>query len=129
MSGTRRAYEVERVPEHTITEQVAQFEDSGEKKPNGKKIMSYMGFVTQKRVVKNGFMVYFPRGHFIFVENEDALKRLKLHEDGGLIDMATGERVDPDAQPRSLKDQALQGMQRARTVSAGGVEGNIKALE
>lgn len=127
-STVRPLYSIERVPSHTITEQVATLEPTGEKKPNGKPVMEYKGFVTRERVVKNGYMVYFPRGHSLFVESDEQLARLKLDLDGGLVDMATGERVDPNATPVDLKQVVARATQQ-RPRAGGGVEGNIAATE
>jgi hypothetical protein len=121
----RRAYEVERIESHTLVEQVAQFEDTGEKDKRGRPINRFIGFKKQKREVKDGYMVYFPRGHSIYVENEDALKRLNFDVEGGLVDMATGLPVPPDAiEPPSLKEVVARATQ-----SRGGVDNVIEELE
>lgn len=109
----RRTYQIERVPEHTIEENVAVME-------KGK----YVGFQRRKRVVKDGFMVYFPRGHSLFVENEDQLARLHLDRDGGMVDMATGMSIT-DAGPVDLRAV----VHRATRAEPAGVEGNIMRAE
>lgn len=114
----RRAYEVEKISKHTITERVARFD-----KKSGK----YLGCVDAQREVEDGYYVKFARGHSIFVENDDQLRRLGLAEGSGLIDMATGMPVVPDAALPSLMDRAVSrddGIRRG-----GGVEGNIDNLE
>jgi len=125
VATTKRAYEVERVDKHTLVEQVAQFEDTGEKTRLGKPINRFTGFKQEKRVVSDGFMVYFPRGHSIYVENEDALKRLHMDTEGGLIDMATGLEITAESdQPASLKDAVSRSTRPTR-----GVDDVIKELE
>lgn len=116
----RRAYEVERIPKHTITERVAQFD---------KKTKAYLGFKDEQRTVENGFFVTFARGHSIFVENEDNLRRLHLDADGGLIDMATGMPVVPNAELPSLRDRAHRMSDTGMGREERGVEGNIANLE
>ena len=129
MPQFKRAYEVERVDKHTIVEQVAQFEDTGDKDKRGRSVLRYIGFKTEKREVEDGYMVYFPprdpslKGHSIYVENDDGLARLHFKEDGGLVDMETGLPHVPDAQPASLKDAA------ARDDTTRSVDDVIKALE
>jgi hypothetical protein len=124
MAQVKRAYEVERVDKHTLVEQVAQFEDTGEKTKLGKPINRFIGFKTEKRTVEDGYMVYFPRGHSIYVENDDALKRLRMESEGGLIDMDTGLPHMPNAEPASLKDAVSRATQPTR-----GVDDVIKELE
>lgn len=126
VATTKRAYEVERVDKHTLVEQVAQFEDSGEKDKRGRPIMRYKGFKSEKRVVDDGYMVYLPRGHSIYLENDDALKRLHFDTEGGLIDMTTGMEVRPDDAPASLKDVVARA---TAAPSRSSVEDTIKELE
>lgn len=45
--------------------------------------------VDKERTVKGGFMVKFPRGHSIYVENAGELARLNLGG-SGFVDMDTG---------------------------------------
>lgn len=51
------------------------------------------GFETERIEAKDGFMVYFPAGHSIFVENEEQLKALNLDDEPKLVDLTTGEEV------------------------------------
>jgi hypothetical protein len=44
----------------------------------------------EKEEVIDGFMVYFPQGHSMFVETEEELHRLGLSKDAELVDMNTG---------------------------------------
>jgi len=125
-ANERRSYEVERVDKHTLVEQVAQFEDTGEKDKRGRPINRFIGFKTEKREVEDGYMVYFPRGHSIYIENADLLKQFHFDEEGGLVDMDTGMPVVPNAQPPSLKDVVARATQPSR---GGGVEGTIAELE
>lgn len=58
--------------------------------------------VVTKRKFTNGFMVYFPRGHSIFVETEAELERLGFTKDSPLVDMNSGEIVGSLGIPLSL---------------------------
>lgn len=123
----RKAFEVHKIKKHTITERVAVFEDTGEKKPNGKPITQYMGIEEKQRVVENGFMVYFPRGHSFFVENVAELARLGLHHEGGLVDMQTGEYVDEVQDPRTLSLKDF--VNRTNRVGNSQIDATVAALE
>lgn len=126
-SHVKKAYEVHKIKKHTVKVMEAQFEDTGEVTKRGKPITQYVGMKEVATVVENGYMVYFPRGHSIFVESEAELTRLGLHHEGGLVDMQTGEYVDQIQDPRtmSLKDY----VQRTNRSGSTPMDATIQALE
>lgn len=95
MANIKIAYEIHKVKgKHTVEERVARFKDG-----------KYAGLEDRKREVNGGFMVYFPRGHSIFLETQEQLALFGLDRPSGQIDMDTGEYVDATPRP-TLKDAA-----------------------
>lgn len=120
MSTIRKAYQVRPVEKRMMTELVAQFDKAGK----------YTGFVEKQREVKNGFMVFFPRGHSIYVESESELARLKLNGEGGLVDMATGEPVTKEQIAATADEQDLEKhVARVNRARGSGIDGTLDALE
>lgn len=75
---SRPRFEVEKCPPREVMEVVY----SSMKDKDGK----HLGFERkeEKRVIKDGFMAYFPHGHSIFVESVAKLRELGLHEGIGI---------------------------------------------
>ena len=90
-------------------------------------LRKYVGFSEQRREVKDGFFVKFARGHSIFVENTSQLERLGLAAEGGLIDMATGLPVQPNAGVPSLMDRPapVDGITQRATGVDGARSGSV----
>lgn len=55
-----------------------------------------VGFSQERIEVTDGYMVYFPMGHSIFVATQEELKALNLDNEPRLVDLTTGEEV-PEA--------------------------------
>lgn len=53
----------------------------------------HLGFTTEDKTFKGGYMVYMPAGHSIHVETDEELIRLGFATDPKLIDMNSGEEV------------------------------------
>jgi len=94
--------------------------------------------ITRKLVPKleeftDGYMVYFPQGHSIFVaaDDEEQLKRIGVLEVPRMVDMNSGEEVPADValSPKEIVEQAQRN--RPRRGSTGGLteimEGNLDA--
>ena len=65
---------------------------TGEKKIITRKL------VPKRETFPDGYMLYFPQGHSIFVaaDDKDQLHRLGVLEDPSLVDMSSGEAVPED---------------------------------
>lgn len=94
--------------------------------------------ITRKLVPKleefsEGYMVYFPQGHsmFIAVDDEDQLRRIGVLEQPRLVDMNSGEEVPADIAltPKELVERKQHNRPRS-TRSVGGLtevmEGNLE---
>ena len=67
-----------------------------------------------ERVVSGGYLVYFPRGHSIFFENEDQLSQagFSTEKDAGIVDMETGfVKGDDGLGDMSLKEMSARNTQ------------------
>jgi hypothetical protein len=116
-SKAKRTYQLERIEdERTVMERVRVPDGEQEIAVNGVMVTRKLfKFVEQKRIVKGGWVVYFPHGHSIFVETEEQLKRLGLAGASGLVDMDTGLSIDEDME-ESLKDRVVRSTQPRRRV-------------
>lgn len=102
-----RKFQIEVLRNRRVTENVCSYEEL----PSGGK-----GLVTraQERVIPEGYMVYFPAGHSIFVENKEQLARLDLLESANQeIDEEMGLPV-PTQEENDIKQRVLR-----RTHNAG----------
>jgi hypothetical protein len=114
MATIRQIFEVHRVPKRMMEQTVPEISIE---EIDGRKVKRITGFKKETVEVKGGFMVYFPRGHSIFVDSEGGLATFGLlNDDGsvrtGKVDMETGEPVE-DQTPVSLKD-SLERKQASR---------------
>jgi hypothetical protein len=77
--------------------------------------------IAKQEVFHDGFMVYFPQGHSIFIaaDDEAQLVRVGVMESPRLVDMNTGEEV-PDQLNLSPKD-IVERKLRNRPRSTGGL--------
>lgn len=89
-TNLKMKFEVEPVAERKIIERVAVREESED--ANGKK-RAHLRFETKERIIRDGYMVYFPAGHSIFVESHAMLVKLGLAGAPTVVDMNTGEEV------------------------------------
>lgn len=64
------------------------------------------GFEYQTEKEDFGYMVYFPAGHSIRVQNEKELQRLGFHRVPGRVNMETGDELSPDMDPEELSPKA-----------------------
>src|SRR5215217_7123804 len=107
--ATTRKFQIEVLRDRKITEQIHSFQkhpDSGVPQ----RVIS-----TVERVVPESYMVYFPHGHSIWVENKQELARLQLlPHDNIEIDTDTGLPVVPP----QLQD--LKALSDRKTVNTGG---------
>jgi hypothetical protein len=76
--NTKPAFEIKAVPNYKTTQRMCTVDKK-------------TGRIVHKEVeVKGGWMVFFPQGHSIHVNDENELKRLQFHEDPDLVDMQEG---------------------------------------
>lgn len=93
--------------------------------------------ITRKLVPKleefnDGYMVYFPQGHSIFLaaDDEEQLKRIGVLEQPRMVDMNSGEEVPADISltPKEMVERSTHNRRRGST---GGLteimEGNLDA--
>ena len=105
MAVTRR-FQVEVLRDRRITETVYVFETDEDTKQKQRVAK------TIERVVPESYMVYFPAGHSIWVENKTELARLALRPGDNIeIDTDTGLPVTPPDVP-NIKAQVLRKTQQ-----------------
>ena len=96
--------------------------------PIEKKIITRK-IVPHREEFHEGYMIYFPQGHSMFVpaDDEEQLRRIGVYETPALIDMNTGEEV-PNTIAMSPKE-IVANKQRNRPRMQGGlsqiIEGNL----
>ena len=101
--------------------------------PLGNKQVITRKLVPKQEEFTEGWMVYFPQGHSIFIaaDDEDQLRRVGVLEVPRMVDMNSGEEVPPDVSlsPKEIVEQAQRNRPRAR--STGGLteimEGSLDA--
>jgi hypothetical protein len=102
-----RKFQIDVIRNRKVTERVSAYEEL----PSGGR-----GLVTKEleRVIPEGYMVYFPAGHSIFVDSKEQLTRLGLLESNNQeIDEEMGLPV-PSQPTNDIKDRVLK-----RTHNAG----------
>jgi len=101
--------------------------------PLGNKEVITRSLVPKKEEFTDGYMIYFPQGHSLFVaaDDEEQLKRIGVLEPPRLVDMNSGEEVPADIalSPKEIVERKQNNRPRARSV--GGLteimEGNLDA--
>lgn len=104
-----RKFQIEVIRNRRVTETVSSYEEL----PSGGR-----GLVQRstERVVPEGYMVYFPAGHSLFIESKEQLSRLGLLEsDNQEIDEEMGLPV-PGQDRNSVKDRVLKRTHDASTI-------------
>lgn len=101
--------------------------------PNQDKSLITRKMVPKQDVFTEGYMIYFPQGHSLFVaaDDEEQLRRIGVLAPPKLVDMNSGEEVpaDLDLTPKQTVERKQNNRPRAR--STGGLtevlEGAIDA--
>lgn len=87
--------------------------------PNGDKSIITRKLVPKKEVFHDGFMVYFPQGHSMFVaaDDEEQLQRIGVLEQPRLVDMNSGEEVPNDMalSPKEIVERKQHNRPRGHT--------------
>jgi hypothetical protein len=128
------AFQAERV-NGKFTRMVMHIEEDVRKVgPNGDKSIITRKLVPKKEEFSDGWMIYFPQGHSMFVAADDAdqLNRIGVGDRPKIVDMNSGDEV-PDnlnLSPKEIVEQAQHNRPRAAR-STGGLtevmEGNLDA--
>lgn len=87
--------------------------------PNGDKSIITRKLVPKKEEFSDGWMIYFPQGHSLFVaaDDDEQLQRIGVGDRPKLVDMNSGEEV-PDnlnLSPKEIVARAENNRPRART--------------
>lgn len=128
-ADVKPAFQVERVTGDFLRTIMHIEEDVRKVGPNQDKSIITRKLVAKQEKFHDGFMVYFPQGHSMFIaaDDEDQLRRVGVLEQPKFVDMNTGEEV-PDQLTLSPKD-IVERKQRNRPRSTGGLtevmEGNL----
>jgi hypothetical protein len=127
------AFQVERV-KGKFTRMVMHIEEDVRKVgPNGDKSIITRKLVPKQEEFAEGYMIYFPQGHSMFVaaDDVDQLARIGVGDKPKVVDMNSGEEV-PDnlnLSPKEIVERAQHNRPRAR--STGGLteimEGDLDA--
>lgn len=87
--------------------------------PLGNKDVITRKLVPKKEEFSEGYMIYFPQGHSMFVaaDDEDQLRRIGVLEQPRLVDMNTGEEVPDNLNltPKEIVERKQMNRPRART--------------
>jgi hypothetical protein len=88
--------------------------------PTGNKELITRNLVHKQEVFHDGYMVYFPQGHSMFIaaDDEDQLKRVGVLEQPRIVDMNSGEEVPSDLAltPKEIVERKQLNRPRARAV-------------
>lgn len=98
----RPAYMVQRLDDSKVFESekyVFEKEVVGNKTVNNRKLV--------RTKHKGGFMVFFPRGHSIYVKDEQRLRELGYDQDPNLVDLNSGDIVGKLGIPLSLMETKM----------------------
>ena len=91
--------------------------------PLGNKEVITRKLVPKKEEFEDGYMIYFPQGHSMFVaaDDEEQLRRIGVLEQPRLVDMNSGEEVPADIAltPKEIVERSQNNRPRAR--STGGL--------
>ena len=88
--------------------------------------------VPKKEEFEDGYMIYFPQGHSLFVaaDDEEQLRRIGVLEQPRLVDMNSGEEVPSDMALTPKEIVERKQFNRPRAASTGGLsallEGGIE---
>ncbi len=88
--------------------------------------------VPKKEEFEDGYMIYFPQGHSLFVaaDDEEQLRRIGVLETPKLVDMNSGEEVPNDMALTPKEIVERKQFNRPRAASTGGLtallEGGIE---
>jgi len=88
--------------------------------------------VPKKEEFEDGYMIYFPQGHSLFVaaDDEEQLRRIGVLEQPKLVDMNSGEEVPNDMALTPKEIVERKQFNRPRAASTGGLtallEGGIE---
>jgi hypothetical protein len=86
--------------------------------PLGNKEVITRKLVPKQEVFHDGYMIYFPQGHSVFVagDDEEQLGRIGVLEQPRLVDMNSGEEVPNDIAltPKEIVERAQHNRPRAR---------------
>jgi hypothetical protein len=100
--------------------------------PLGNKEVITRKLVPKREEIKEGYMVYFPQGHSMFVAADDTeqLTRIGVLEPPRMVDMNSGEEI-PNQYNLTPKEIVENSQRRARPRMTGGLtdilEGNADA--
>ena len=87
--------------------------------PLGNKEVITRKLVPKQEVFHDGYMIYFPQGHSMFVasDDEEQLQRIGVLEQPRLVDMNSGEEVPADIAltPKEIVERKQNNRPRART--------------
>jgi hypothetical protein len=128
-TDVKPAFQVEKVTGNFMRTIMHIIEDVRKVGPNQDKSIITRKLEPKQEVFHEGYMVYFPQGHSMFIaaDDEDQLVRVGVKEQPKFVDMNTGEEV-PDELNLSPKD-IVERKQRNRPRSTGGLtdvmEGNL----
>lgn len=91
--------------------------------PTGNKQIITRKLIPKQEVFHDGYMVYFPQGHSMFVaaDDEEQLQRIGVLEQPRLVDMNSGEEVPNNIalSPKEIVERSQHNRPRPRTT--GGV--------
>lgn len=125
------AFQAERVT-GKFTRMVMHIEEDVRKVgPLGEKSVITRKLVPHQEEFTDGYMVYFPQGHSLFIaaDDDEQLRRIGVLEQPRLVDMNSGEEVPPDVNltPKEIVERSQ--LNRPRRGSTGGLtaimEGNL----
>ena len=87
--------------------------------PLGNKQVITRKLVPKQEVFHEGYNIYFPQGHSMFVasDDEEQLRRIGVLEQPRLVDMNSGEEVPADIalSPKEIVERKQHNRPRART--------------
>jgi hypothetical protein len=114
------AFQAEKVTGTFVRMVVHIEEDVRKVGPNQDKSLITRKMVPKQEVFHEGYMVYFPQGHSIFVaaDDEDQLRRIGVLEPPKLVDMNSGEEVPADLEltPKQIVERKQNNRPRNRSV-------------
>ena len=88
--------------------------------PTGNKEVITRKLMPKQEVFHDGYMIYFPQGHSMFIaaDDEDQLRRIGVLEQPRLVDMNSGEEVPNDMAltPKEIVQRAQMNRPRARSI-------------
>lgn len=91
-ANLKMKFEVEQAPPRTVKRRTAVRQITLDK--DGKE-RAVLRFETREVHLPAGYMVYFPAGHSLFIDNEADLSALNLDGRAPLVDMNSGEEMAP----------------------------------